>query len=332
MVHAFYLDDQWGVAKDPLIWFSTSKYRAHWNDKEENRPGAIEWERYFRQYGAGMGVRFGKEMLKHTGVPVGMIPCSHTATNMDQWSPDLKEKGGYSLYGAMIRRAKMVGKVAGILWYQGEADANKACSPTYKQKTLALIDSVRKDLNQPELPFLVAQLAVYLGDGPKYFPDWNIVQQCQLDLEKERKNVAVAPTADLTLSDWIHLDAIGQRNLGVRMSYLARAMKFHEKGLQTGPRPVKATLDSTRKLITIEFKGVNGSFQKTPKIMGFQVDCGTPQLIENVRAEGSKVVLEMVNPVGENAVLYHGHGHNPAVNLKDSAGLLIPIFGPFPIN
>jgi sialate O-acetylesterase len=37
----------------------------------------------------------------------------------------LKQKGGDSLYGAMIRRFELIGgKVAGVLWYQGESDAS----------------------------------------------------------------------------------------------------------------------------------------------------------------------------------------------------------------
>ena len=73
---------------------------------------------------------------------------------MDQWSPTEKDKAGASLYGATIRRVAAVGgKVRGILWYQGEAEANPERAEAFPAKFAALVEAFRKDLNAPDLPF-----------------------------------------------------------------------------------------------------------------------------------------------------------------------------------
>ena len=85
-----------------------------------------------RKKGAGLGLPFAVEMTRRTGVPVGLIPCAHGGTSMAQWDPALKDKGGDSLYGAMIRRFEAIGgKAAGVLWYQGEAEANPQASSVF---------------------------------------------------------------------------------------------------------------------------------------------------------------------------------------------------------
>ncbi len=332
MVHCFYMDDRWGIARDPITWLNAAADPVHWGCSAEERPAVIERERYSRTTGASLGVRFGKEMVKHTGVPVALIPCSHGGTSMDQWSPALKNEGGKSLYGAMLRRANALGgKVAGILWYQGESDTAPQAAPAYTEKMRRFVEALRQDLGQPDLPFILAQIGIYYNQ-PTYEVSWDSIRWQQLGLEKEIKNLAVASTMDCGLSDWIHLDGLGQRKLGARMAVLARILRFKEKGLEVGPRPAEFTLDSARQTLTIRFKGVNGSLKKVSPVFGFEVDSGGAALVDRSRAEGNKVVLHFVSPLGPKATLWYGRGFNPAVNLIDAAGMACPAFGPVEIR
>jgi hypothetical protein len=96
---------------------------------------------------------------------------------MDQWSPALKDKGGDSLYGQAIRRAGVVGPIRGILWYQGESDANPRASAVFQEKFENLAAAFRKDLNQPNLPFYYVQIGRHVNSVN--MPYWNLVQEGQ---------------------------------------------------------------------------------------------------------------------------------------------------------
>lgn len=104
-------------------------------------------ERYFRRFGAGLGIRFGKEMYKYNGVPVGLIMCAHGGTSMKQWEPSTGEKRDLpikssmvtdSFYGSMMRRLEAAGgRVKALLWYQGESDAaDRAQAAAFKKRFL----------------------------------------------------------------------------------------------------------------------------------------------------------------------------------------------------
>jgi sialate O-acetylesterase len=107
-VHSFDQLDRWGVAQELLHNLPGAIDRVHWRNDPPTRLtgealGAFNRE---RKKGSGMGLSFAVEMVKRTGVPIGLIPCAHGGTSMSQWDPTLKDKGGDSLYGAMIRRFK----------------------------------------------------------------------------------------------------------------------------------------------------------------------------------------------------------------------------------
>ena len=118
MVRAFYMDDHWDIAQDPLHTYGQCVDEVH----RLLSPGPSPWPRPLE--GVGPAISFGQEMWRRTGVPQGLIACGHGGSSLDQWSPELKSTGSKSLYGATLRRvAKNSGRVAGILWYQGENEA-----------------------------------------------------------------------------------------------------------------------------------------------------------------------------------------------------------------
>jgi len=74
--------------------------------------------------GAGLGLPFAKELVRRTAAPIGLIPTAVGGTSLWQWDPALKTKGRESLYGNMLLQFEAAGgHVRGMLWHQGEADA-----------------------------------------------------------------------------------------------------------------------------------------------------------------------------------------------------------------
>jgi sialate O-acetylesterase len=165
------MDDRWEVAKDPIhnLWQAVDPVH-------ENINGG-PWDRGNPSFGAGPGPAFGQEMFRLTGIPQGFIACAHGGTTMEQWSPKLNGSGGRSLYGAMLRRVrKNGGSVAGLLWYQGESDADPVNAPLYTGKMKTLIQALRRDLKSPRLPVAMVQLGRFTGCSESNHTSWNMIQ------------------------------------------------------------------------------------------------------------------------------------------------------------
>ncbi len=332
MVHCFYFDDRWAVARDPLCWYNEAVDPVHWRLNGRDREAAIQEDRDFRTSGAGPGVRFGKEVYKRQGVPVGLIICSQGGTSMEQWSPAKLGEGGNSLYGSMIRRVKAVGgRVKGCLWYQGESDAATEDGLRYLEHLKAFIEAMRRDLSQPQLPFLVVQLGPYYGgDG---FPHWNKVQTDQVAIENELDNVATVSAVDLQLDDGIHLSTASQKVLGVRLARLADRLIYGNKSQKLGPRFQAAKVSQDRLWVEVRFSEVNGNLRPRTGFHGFTIEASGRQVPIPTRkvAGPHTVLLGLRQPLPEGAVLWYGKGLNPTVNLRDAAGLPCPVFGPIPL-
>ncbi|HJN14228.1 MAG TPA: sialate O-acetylesterase, partial [Armatimonadota bacterium] len=328
-VRCFYYDDRWAVAEDPLCWYNEAVDPVHWGEgvTEENRAEWIQFDRDFRVGGAGLGVRFGKEIHERIGVPVGLLACSHGGTSQEQWSPRHADLAGRSLYGSMLRRVEAVGgKVKACLWYQGESDANSETAPLFEKNMRALIEAIRADLSQPDLPFLQVQLGPFYND--EGFDAWNDVQLTQLALEDLIHGVATVAAIDLELSDAIHISTGSGIRLGERMAHVAQRFVYGDESKQFGPRLTDITVSADRRTIELRFTGVNGSLLPASGSPGFTIDAGGEQVAIPERAvrDASTVVLGLREPLPANATLWHGRGLNPAVGLRDEADLTVPVF------
>jgi sialate O-acetylesterase len=333
MVHCFYYDEQWGVAKDPLCRVYDSVDPVHWSGlSEPERDKARTEDHRFREYGAGLGVRFGKEISKLTGAPVGLVMCSHGGTSIEQWAPELKDQGGQSLYGSMLRRVQACGGViAGALWYQGESNAmSPETVPHYKERMQRFIASLRADVGAPNLPFIQVQLSRCFFNGDPAVPDnWNRIQQTQLDIALETPNVSLVAAIDASLSDAIHIDAQSGRRLGKRLAQVAAGMAYGVEGPAfLRPQEVSLEQDGERRIL-VRYGQVRGKLSPASDIWGFYVEDheGRRVGITSARSSGAAVALELDQPVKSGAKLWYGRGLNPATNLRDDA-LAAPVFGP----
>lgn len=344
LVHSFDQLDAWGVAREPLHNLPGAVDRVHWR---KNKQG--ELERYTgealaqynenRKKGAGLGLPFAVEMVRRTGIPVGLVPCAHGGTSMDQWSPALKEKGGDSLYGATIRRFHAVGgRVTGVLWYQGESDAGPKPAPLFPDKFKALIAAFRQDFGQPDLPFYYVQIGRYVEK--QNIADWLAVQDAQRATEREVPRTGMISAVDVVLDDGIHVSTFDQKRLGRRMAVLAGRDLFPSVSdygqAKRGPRPLAASF--SKGVIRVTFDEVNGSLRAQGRISGFSIHDAkgdpAPSAIYKVRvdpAEGNVLYLHVSGKMPPDANLRYCYGKDPYCNLTDALDMASPAFGPLPI-
>jgi len=333
-VHVFAMNDTWRIAEEPLHRLSESSDRVH---NAEAAPGLVAdvtgWV-----HDAGLGLPFAKAMVAETGRPIGLIPCAHGGTSIDQWSPALKDKGGASLYGSMYRRFLAAGGcVRGVLWYQGENDTRDlAAANAYHDKFVDFVAAVRRDLGDPELPFYFAQLGRRLRQPE---PErWDILRNAQLQAEGELADCGMVATIDLPLYDYIHISTQGLKTLGRRFAELAIS-DLHEGESLHGPRFARACVSDTEyhRRVLVTFTGVNGGLVSDGPVQGFSVcdkdGADVPVVYRQEIAPGQPdTVIVYVQSLPEGAQLWYGRGMLPICNVTDQRGLGLPTFGPVPIE
>jgi hypothetical protein len=343
LVMSLGMDGKWARAKEPLHWLVDSPDSVHSGNADDRERRAEQTHRT-RTKGAGLGLSFGVALVEATNVPIGLIPCAHGGTRMDQWDPALKEDGGRSLYGSMLREIKLAGgKVKGVLWYQGESDADTERAAAYPQVFGDFIAAARSDLGQPDLPFYLVQIGrVVRGGDPK---PWNAVQDAQRLVPDRVFNTAVVSVIDLELDDLIHVGTQGLKRAGRRLARVAAHDLFGQSGGYT-PTLDRVSRGPNNSLV-VKFKGVNAPASQAPRdsyglrplrhIAGFSIrneDGSEIPLIYEAHVGESKdnVVLKLTGKVPEGSRLYYGWGFDPYCNLTDSLDMAVPVFGPVKLD
>lgn len=338
IVRNFDMADRWRQAEEPLHTVASAVDPVHWPLNALNQPERLTGQRledYManRKKGAGLGLPFAVEMVARTGVPIGLIPCAHGGTSMDQWNPVWKDREGESLYGSMFRRVGAAGgHVRGVLWYQGESDANPKAEAAFYEKFANFVKALRADLNQPELPFYFAQIGRHV-DGSNV-AEWNRIQLAQLRAESEIPHAGMVPAVDLQLDDTIHIGTEDLKRLGHRLADLVsidlfpRLKNYGE--LKRGPRPVVAALYGG--VVKVGFAGVNMRLQSDGRISGFSIHDSKGALLPAIYktrvdpAEASTVLLYVQGKLPPDAVLWYGFGKDPYCNVRDAADMAVPVF------
>ncbi len=331
-VHTFdMVQERWQIAQEPLHNMPGAVDKIHWSlaRRTDRLMGpALEDYNKNRKKGAGLGLPFAVAYAKASGVPVGLLPCAHGGTSMDQWDPAKWDKAapGDSLYGSMMRRFEAAGgKVKGMLWYQGESDAGSKSTPLFKAKFENFIAKVREDFANPNLPFYFVQIGRHVNTQNVEF--WNEVQEIQRLTETTVPNTAVFSAVDSDLDDGIHVSTPDLKRLGFNMAAWATGKA------QRGPRPLEPVVDGS--LIKLPFRDVNGKLASAGRPSGFTIHAPTGEalpVIYKTQIDGSTVLLHIQGKLPEGATLRYGAGKDPYCNIRDEQGFGLVVFGPLPLK
>lgn len=206
-IYVFGNDYHWRIASEPV-------------DSAYNQVDQVSLDRiaFF-----GPSMAFGFESLKsHPDIVIGLIPCAKNSSAIGQWQRDLSD---LSLYGSCLKRARAaspMGQISGILFFQGEADAldpNRFPDPQpnasdWSGLFTAFVNDFRKDLDDPDLPVVFAQLGSNASTGD--FPNWNTVKEQQSSVQLPMTTMIT--TDDLPLLDGLHFTVESYRMIGERFA------------------------------------------------------------------------------------------------------------------
>ena len=206
-VYVFAKDYRWRLADHPI----------------ENAVNQVDMVSENRIAGFGPAMDFAFATLElHPDIVIGLIPCAKNSSLIVQWQRDLSDQ---SLYGSCLKRvraASPMGEIAGMLFFQGEADAldpiqypNPPPHPLdWSVLFSSFVTDFRKDLYSPDLPVVFAQIGTSLS--PEAFPNWEIVKAQQASLHLPKSEMIV--TDDLPLFDGIHFTTDSYRIIGRRFA------------------------------------------------------------------------------------------------------------------
>jgi hypothetical protein len=167
--------------------------------------------------GMDCGLSFAKAMLDKIPkrVSILLIPTAVGGSAITQWLGDSTYRSVklFTNFKQKVSIGKELGEVKGILWHQGESDANKKSIPLYKDRLTVLIKKFREVAGNDRLPVVLGELGSYSNDPE----NWLKINEQISDYAKTDKNSAIVKTDDLKhRGDNIHFDSEGQRTLGRR--------------------------------------------------------------------------------------------------------------------
>lgn len=169
--------------------------------------------------GLDCGLSFGKTLLK--GIPkkvsILLLPTAVGGSAMRQWLGDstYREVKLWSNFLEKVAIGKKYGQIKGILWHQGESDANEKNLPLYPENLARLLQNFRTAIGDPQLPVLMGELGAY-SQNPE---QWKKINQLIWAHAAKDLFTAVISTQDLQhKGDKIHFDSAGQRAMGRRFA------------------------------------------------------------------------------------------------------------------
>lgn len=136
---------------------------------------------------------FAAKLHKETGRPILMIVNARGETSLGNWMPDAPrlsyaQKTGDDeskwgdpipqLYGEAVRITKQVlaqedikGELKGVLWHQGCGNSNETESPLYCGRLKKVVDALREEFDDPDLPFVAGQLCPEFKNAQYFNPE-----------------------------------------------------------------------------------------------------------------------------------------------------------------
>jgi hypothetical protein len=169
--------------------------------------------------GLDCGLSFAKTLIKKIpdSISILIIPTAIGGSSIRQWLGDSVYRNVklFSNFLSKVEIAKQNGIIKGILWHQGESDANEKDIPLYKQRLHILFSNFRSAIGNNKLPVLLGELGSFSEDPVNF----NLINKAIHDFAEEDKNSRVISTKDLKdKGDHLHFNSKGQRTMGNRFA------------------------------------------------------------------------------------------------------------------
>jgi sialate O-acetylesterase len=153
--------------------------------------------------------------------------------------------------------------IRGVIWYQGEANANPSTAFTYRKIFPGLISDWRNKWGQGEFPFYFVQLA---GFSTRLSQSWAVLRESQLKTLSV-PNTGMVVAVDIGEAKDIHPK--NKKDVGERLSLCALAKVYGKKLEYSGPLYEKMQRNGNK--VTLCFSHNDGLHAKGGSLKGFEL-------------------------------------------------------------
>jgi hypothetical protein len=173
------------------------------------------------ELGLDCGLSFGKEITKYISdsITLLLIPTAVGGSRISQWLDDERHRKVRLLtnFKEKVELGKNNGQIKGILWHQGESDANQADVPFYKDRLSELFLQFREIVGDEKLPILIGELGAY-SYRKDYEYSLQINKQIKLYTTSD-SNAIFVKSSDLDNKGYNgHFGSVSQRAFGIRFA------------------------------------------------------------------------------------------------------------------
>lgn len=192
-------------------------------------------------------------------------------------------------------------KIKGAIWYQGCSNNGEY---EYYQTHQMLIQDWRNQWNEPDMPFLIVQLAAFHAHSPDHrgdeklidqtpfseLPPYALTREIQAEIPKVMHNVATIPAFDC--GDAFDIHPRDKQSLGYRLALKAESMLGWTNALADGPTYDGCRIEGNK--IRIYFKNVGAGLKTTDGLppTGFCIsDRNETLVLADAEIDGATVLV-----------------------------------------
>jgi hypothetical protein len=219
-------------------------------------------------------------------------------------------------YNAMIAPVTNF-SIAGVLWYQGEANTGRAAQ--YQPLLSHLITSWREDWGR-KFPFLIIQLPNFMAtQANPSESQWAELREAQRLTSQAVPQTGLITTIDLGDANTIHPK--NKTDVGKRVALAGLGMAYHRSAVYSGPTFFKAQVKAGKMILIFNNLGRGLKSKDNEPLKGFAL-AGIDHIFHWANAEiKGKTVVVWSDQIPAPTKVRYAWADNPVCNLYNLDGL-----------
>jgi len=216
------------------------------------------------------------------------------------------------LYNAMLYPLAPYA-LTGMVWYQGESNTG-GDARHYETWLTELVTGWRQLWQQPDLPFMVVQLANFMDPSDKpQDTGWSQVREAQRLVAKRQPNTELACIIDL--GETVDIHPLRKQEVAQRIALGFERMLWNKKVLLS-PEVVSATVNGSTVTLTLD-----QPLRDNGQLFEFEL-AGADGRFQNAEATGQGNIITVTSPVAAPVRLRYAWKNNPLrANVFGTTGL-----------
>ncbi len=283
---------------------------------------------------SAVGFVFGRRLFNELHTPVGLILSAKGDTHVESWTKmdvmknnplytdvfdefgveNVKQNKLYkvpsTLWNGMIK--PILGyTVKGTIWYQGEANAMRHAQ--YQQVFTNMINSWRKEWEQPDMPFYFVQIAPF-KDQPAG------IREAQLQTwQGGLKNLGMVVTTDV--GDSLDIHPRNKRVPGERLALWALAKQYGKNIAYSGPLFKSMKLSGNKLILSFDYADNGLMTPNNELVKGFYIAGADQQFYPSKAIINGSCIEVFSSQVQEPVAVRYAFANFFRANLYNKEGL-----------